>query len=76
MLPKQYLLSMYKEDHPNHRQLTIPRPPRDKRKSILDYVPSIAQNTGGRTVLTKEEYERENKKIHSDKLEQLSKTTL
>ena len=66
MLTKQYLLSMHKEDHPNHRQLTIPRPPRDKRKSILDYVPSIAQNTGGRTVLTKEEYERENKKIHSD----------
>ena len=66
MLTKQYLLSMHTEDHPNHHLLHFPRPPRDKRKSILDYIPSIAENTGHRTVLTKEEYKRENRKIHSE----------
>ena len=66
MLTKQYLLSMHTEDHPNHHLLHLPRPPRDKRKSILDYIPSIAENTGHRTVLTKGEYKRENRKIHSE----------
>ena len=66
MLTKQYLLSMHQRDHPNHHQLSEPRPPRHIRSSIHDFSPSIQNHIGQNLHLTKEEYKKENKKIHTD----------
>ena len=66
MLTRQYLLSMHQSQHPNHHQIHNPRPPRNKRRSIHDYKASIQTYTGHSLQVTKEEYKRNNKKIHSD----------
>ena len=66
MLTKQYLLSMHQEEHPNHHQVHQSRPPRDIRNSIHNYSPFVKHYTGQRLQISKEEYKRQNKKIHSD----------
>ena len=66
MLTKQYLLAMHQREHPNHHQTTEPRPPRNIRNSILDLRPSIQQKIGQNLHVTKEEWKKGNKEIHTE----------
>ena len=66
MLTSQYLLAMHQNSHPNHQQLSQPRPPRDKRNSIFAYKSNITHHIGTRTYISKDEYKIMNKRVHTE----------
>ena len=66
MLTSQYLLAMHQDSHPNHHQLSEPRPPRDKRNSIFSYKDNISHHIGNNTNITKDECKAMNKRVHTE----------
>ena len=65
MLTKQFLTSMHQPSHPNHHLLSEPTPPRDIRKSILDYKSQVS-DLDGKTSVTKEEVKAIHGRIHTN----------
>ena len=65
MLTNQFLLSMHKQDHPNHHLLTEPIQPRKIKSSIIDKQPNVHRYLrDGEPV--ERNYKKRLKKIHDD----------
>ena len=57
---------MHKETHPNHHQLSLPEPVRNKRNTIMKYKPNLEQHLQGSSNISNDEYKQMNKAIHTE----------